>query len=76
MSQKPFIDEAEEVALVGLKAMKAYLAYQGTNKDYLNKAKVGCQAVQGYTRHYASLTNREALRLATQRSTKELPSGE
>ena len=73
---KTFIDEAEVVALEGLKAMKAYLAYQGTqNKEYLQKAKVGGQAVQGYTRHYASLTNREMLKLAAQRQ-KALPSGD
>lgn len=72
---KPFIEEAEEVALEGLKAMKAYLVYQGSNKEYLQKAKVGGQAVQGYTRHYASLTNREMLRLAAARQ-KALPNGD
>lgn len=67
-----FIDEAEMVALEGLKAMKAYLAYQGNNKDYLQKAKVGGIAVSSYTKHYASLTNREALKMAIGRQ-KELP---
>ena len=75
MSNKSFIKEAEEVALEGLKAMRAYLAYQGSNKEYLQKAKVGGQAVQGYTRHYASLTNREMLRLAASRQ-KALPGGD
>lgn len=64
---KAFIDEAEEVALEGLKAMKAYLVYQGSNKEYLQKAKVGAAAATAYTRHYASLTNREALKLASER---------
>src|SRR3990167_7670321 len=63
---KPFIEEAEAVALEGLKAMRAYLAYQGQNKDYLLKAKVGSVAVASYTRHYASITNREMLRMAAQ----------
>ena len=72
---KSFIEEAEIVALEGLRAMKAYLAYQGENKDYLQKAKVGGQAVQGYTRHYASLTNREMLKLAAAKQ-KALPSGD
>lgn len=76
MSKKPFIEEAEDVALEGLKAMKAFLAYQGSNKDYLQKAKVGGTAVASYTRHFASLTNREMLRLATERKAKELPRGE
>ena len=73
---KSFIEEAEIVALEGLRAMRAYLAYQGTqNKDYLQKAKVGAGAVQGYTRHFASLTNREMLKLAAQRQ-KALPGGD
>lgn len=85
MSKRSFIDEAEDVALEGLKAMKAYLAYQGSNKEYLQKAKVGASAVQGFTRHYASLTNREMLKLAAERQRlelaekplpKELPSGD
>lgn len=69
---KVFIDEAEEVAFEGLKVMKAYLVYQGSNKEYLQKAKVGAAAVQAYTRHYASLTNREALRLAADKH-QQLP---
>lgn len=73
---KAFIEEAEDVAREGLRAMREYLAYQGANKDYLLKAKVGGTAVASYTRHYASLTNREMLRLATERKTKELPSGD
>lgn len=73
MAKREFIEEAEEVALEGLKAMKAYLVYQGGNKEYLQKAKVGGTAVASYTRHYASLTNREMLKLAQQRQ-KVLPS--
>ncbi len=69
---RDFIEEAEDVALEGLKAMKAYLAYQGSNKEYQQKAKIGAQAVQGFTRHYASLTNREALKFAQERQVSEL----
>lgn len=82
IADKPFIEEAEDVALIGLKAMRAFLAYTGENKDYLNKAKIGAQAVQGYTRHFASLTNRDMLKLAQQktlsgsRGPKALPSAE
>lgn len=72
MSKREFIDAAEEVAFEGLKAMKAYLAYQGENPMYEKKAKIGGQAVQGFTRHYASLTNREALKFAQQRQVGEV----
>lgn len=64
---KSFIEEAEDVAREGLKAMKAYLVYQGGNVEYKDKAKIGAQAAQSFTRHYASLTNREMLRLAQQK---------
>ena len=75
--ESKFLRAAEEVAMDGLKAMKAYLNYQGTqNKEYLNHAKIGAAAVQGYTRHYASLTNHEALKLTARRQTRELPSGD
>lgn len=68
---KTFIDEAEEVALEGLKAMKAYLAYQGENKDYLQKAKIGAAAATAFTRHYASITNREMVSLAMEKTERK-----
>lgn len=71
MKKNDLVDELEDVAREGLKAMRAYLTYQGGNKEYLQKAKVGGTAVAAYTRHFASLTNRDALGLALKR--QELP---
>lgn len=68
---KPFIELAEEVAIEGLKAIKAYLAYQGENKMYEKHAKAGAAAVQGFTRHYASQTNREIWKMSVEK--RELP---
>lgn len=73
---REFIEEHEEVARMGLKVMREYLTYQGGNKEYLQKAKIGATAVASYTRHYASLTNREMLRLAQERHLKALPSAD
>ena len=71
---KNFIEEAEEVALEGLKAMRAYLAYQGENKQYLQKAKIGAAAATAFTRHYASITNREMVSAAMEGRQKRLRS--
>lgn len=63
-----FINEAENVALIGLKRMREYLNYEGGNKEYLHKAKVGAAAVTAYTRHFASLTNRQMVELAMRKT--------
>lgn len=68
-----FIKEAENVALIGLKRMREYLNYEGQNKEYLQKAKVGAAAVTAYTRHFGSLTNRQMLELAMAKQQKALP---
>ena len=63
------------VAFVGLDKMLHYLTSDGSNKHDLQLAKVGAAAVTAYTRHYASLTNRDGLRLSARRVAKELPDG-
>lgn len=57
------IDEFEEVAILGCKAVKAFLAYQGSNKDYFHKARAGAMAMGSYSRLRATMANEEALRL-------------
>lgn len=57
----------EEGALEGIKALRAFLAYQGENKDYERKAKAGAALVTGYTRAFASETNRVAVEIAVTR---------
>jgi len=61
-------------AKLAVKHMLAYLSYQGGNKEYLQKAKVGAVLVGSYVKHYGSQTNREALRLAFQK--RELQAGD
>lgn len=61
------IDEFEETARLGAKAMRAYLAYLGDDKKYLDKAKVGAAAVSGYARIRASESNRMSVELIASR---------
>ena len=71
MSKKRTTEEVEEVfedaALLGLAALKAFLTYQGDNPIYLAKAKAGAVGVTGYTRLVAANTNRQMVKLATER---------
>jgi hypothetical protein len=57
----------EEGAFEGIKALRAFLAYQGSNKDYERRAKAGAALVTGYTRAFASETNRVAVESAVRR---------
>ncbi len=61
------LDEFEEAAVMGAKAVRAFLTYQGNNKDYFNKARVGAVAMGGYARLRATLANEQALRLMEKR---------
>lgn len=57
----------EDLALEGVKAMRAYLAYQGQNKEYLSKAKIGAAGVTAYVRLRASESNRMQVELVAER---------
>lgn len=73
------MDDFERVAHESLKEVRAYLSYQGSNKEYLQRAKISATVIAGYTRHFASLTNRDALSFAVRRyndEQKALPSAE
>lgn len=59
--------EFEEVALAGCKAVKAFLAYQGNNKDYFHKAKAGAVAMGSYARLRATMANERQLELIAQK---------
>ena len=72
LMEEELADAIEDVALQGLKAMRAYLAYQGTNGDYLKKAKIGAAALGAYTRLRATMANERALVLMTERQQKAL----
>jgi hypothetical protein len=71
------VNELEEVALMGCKAIRAYLVYQGDNKQYHDKAKVGSMAVTSYTRLRATEANRMALEMmASRQAQKALTEGD
>lgn len=60
------VEEAfEEGALEGLKRIRAFFTYQGNDQSYFQKARMGAATISAYGRIVASVTNREALRLAT-----------
>jgi hypothetical protein len=57
--------EFEETALLGCKAVRAFLNYQGDNKVYALKARAGAVAMGSYARLRATMANEQALALAT-----------
>jgi hypothetical protein len=48
---------------MGAKAIRAYLTYQGENKQYENKARVAAAAISSFARARASESNRMAVEL-------------
>lgn len=63
------IQEFEETAVRGLKELKAFFAYQGSDKANvrLSRARVAAGVVGAYSRLRASETNRMAVELAAAR---------
>lgn len=57
----------EQGAFEGVKALRAFLKYEGDNPRYEKHAKAGAALVTGYTRAFASETNRAAVELARQK---------
>lgn len=62
-----FLAEAEELAQASMKAMKAFLVYQGDNPTYYHKAKVAAAGLTNYVRLRATETNRIEVEGAIQR---------
>lgn len=61
------MDDLEETARCGAKAVRAFFAYMGDNPTYFQKARIGAAAISGFTRARASETNRLAVELAAKR---------
>ena len=59
--------EFEETALMGCKAVRAFLTYQGDNKVYALKARAGAVAMGSYARLRATMANETALALTAGR---------
>lgn len=73
------IDQFEEVALEGLKKLREFFKYEGSDPRYLQKAKVAATAIAAYTRVRASESNRMAVELMAEKQgandSKVLPAG-
>lgn len=69
------LEAFEDGAFDGLKQIKAFFAYQGTDSVYERKAKVGATIISAYARMRASETNRMAVELMMDRhlSHNDLP---
>lgn len=63
MQKEDILIDLEDTARLGLKAIRAFLSYQGGNPDYYQKARVGAVPVSGYTRLRATMANEESNRL-------------
>jgi hypothetical protein len=61
------IDEYEDAALKGLKAIKDFLAYQGDNPMYFKKARVGAVPVSSYTKLRGTEANMDATHVLQQK---------
>lgn len=71
-----FIEESESLARESMKAMKAFLAYQGENQTYYHRAKVAAVGLTNYVRLRATENNRAMVELTAQRQgAKEIGDG-
>lgn len=65
------LKEFEQTALMGAKAVREFLTYQGDNKMYLNHAKVGAVAMSSYSKLRGTVNAEKQLQLIQQRLLKE-----
>lgn len=61
------VKEFEDTALLGAKAVREFLTYQGTNKVYFDKARVGGTSMSAYARLRATVANEESLKWQAER---------
>lgn len=74
VTRKSVIEEFEETALLGCKAVREFLTYSGENKAYLNRAKAGAVAMGSYARLRATMANEHQLKIIQERvASRELP---
>lgn len=67
-----FIADSEELARESMKAMRAFLAYQGSDPVRYHKAKIASVGLTNYVRLRATETNRVAVE---QVASRQLSSG-
>lgn len=63
-----FIDESEDLARASMKAMRAFLAYEGENQKYYHKAKIAAVGLTNYVRLRATENNRAMVELTAKRA--------
>lgn len=63
-----FIDESEDLARQSMKAMRAFLTYQGDNQTYYHKAKVAAVGLTNYVRLRATENNRMMVEIAAKKN--------
>jgi len=61
------LEEFEETALQGCRAVREFLTYRGGNKEYLNRAKAGAVAMGSYARLRATIANEAQIKLIERR---------
>lgn len=71
-----FLKESEELATESIKAMRAFLVYQGSDPVRYHKAKIASVGLTNYVRLRATETNRVAVEQVTARQIASGASGE
>lgn len=61
------IEQFEEVAVEGLKKLREFFKYEGSEARYMQKAKVAATAIAAFTRLRASESNRMAIELMAEK---------
>lgn len=67
------MQDVEDTAVQGLRAIRAFFAYEGDRPHVLQRAKIGAATIGAYSRLRASETNRMAVELAAKRIDLPLP---
>lgn len=67
LSEK-FLDAAEGLADESMKKIRAFFAYEGEDRRYFDKARVGASMISAYGRLRASETNRMAVELSASKA--------
>ena len=62
-----FINESRDLARESMKAMRAFLAYQGTDQSHYHRAKIAAVGLTNFVRLRATENNRMAVELMAQR---------
>ncbi len=61
------IEDFEDAAMEGVKQLRAFFSYQGSDPRYFQKARLATGMISAYARLRASETNRMAVEAAVER---------